>query len=189
MALGRADRPPPKVPRRARHPKAERFRQLYPVAVFESADQIADRPVLKARDGAGTLIDRRMGDRLRRLQVDDAEVIGKRRAEPLAIRLLDEPDPAPAGRAERAMRRDGLAAGETGRREDDVERSSGKGASPAEAFGPSIGPNRFRSRKRGLIADHGASIDQVRFGPAREILPGCARRDALKRRPWPQTIS
>ena len=108
------------------HPAPERLGQFHPVAIFQPVDQVAHRAILETRDGTGAVIDGRIGDRLRRLQAGDAEIIGKGRAEPLAIGLLDETDGAPAGRTERAMRRHRRPANEAGGRKDYIERGLGQ---------------------------------------------------------------
>ncbi len=133
----------------ARHPPAERLRQFRPVAIFERWNQVAHRAILEPRDGAGTMIDGRIGDRLRRLQAGNAEIIGKRRAKPLAIGLLDKADAPPAGGAKCAMRGHRLAAGEARRREDDVERGIGQRPPLPQGFCPN-GRQRSGRCKRGL---------------------------------------
>ena len=117
------------LPPGARHPEPERLARA-PSGRYISADgsRVARRPVLEPRHGAGTGIDRRIGDRVGRMQALDAEIIGKRRAEPLAIGPVDEIDAAPAGRAKCPMRLPSLC----GRQDRSAER---RGRAPPRRAG------------------------------------------------------
>ena len=92
----------------------------------------------------------------------------ERRAEPLAKRPLDEPNRAPAARAQRAVRRGRGAAGEAGRRIERIERR------PGEARGERRREPRPRRRRRvtggqRIRRVHGAKL--ARSGALREGRP------------------
>ena len=90
-------------------------------------DELAGGAVLVARDGAGALEHRRIGQRGGRDRASafpGGEIGLERRAEPLAKGALDEAHGAPALRAEAAVFGNGAAAGEAGRRIEQVERES-----------------------------------------------------------------
>jgi hypothetical protein len=108
----------------ARHPRSHGAGKFEAINVFEVMDEPARRPIVIARDGAGSAEHRRIGHRLGRDQPWAAHILGEGRSEPLAIGPLDEAHLAPAGRAERVMGSRGLAAGEAGRRVEDVERAA-----------------------------------------------------------------
>ncbi len=110
----------------AGHLQAERLGEFEPVAIFQPVDQMAHRPVLETRDGAGPRIDGRMRDGLRRQQAFGAKIGGKGGAQPVTIGLLDETHLLPTRGAERAMSLNGGAAGNAGGRKNHVERCVAK---------------------------------------------------------------
>src|SRR5579871_6583779 len=103
----------------------------------------ARRPVLEAGDCAGAGEHRRVGDGLWRKEAV-AEILLERRPESLAERALDEPDGAPAAGTERPVLTGGGAAGQAGRRIENVERHV------AEA--PGERPNPARQERNGKVS-------------------------------------
>ncbi len=109
----------------ARHPQAHRPGQFVAVGIFQAMDQPPRRPVLEARHRTRARENRRVGERGGRNRPAPGfrRRIGlERRAEALAIGALDEAHGAPALRAQAAMFGNRAAAGEAGRRIDQVER-------------------------------------------------------------------
>lgn len=109
-----------------RHHPAQCERQLDAIAIFQAMDQLARRAV-EAADGPRPGEDRRIGDRRGREQAG-AEIDGKRRAEALAIRPLDEADATPASRAQGLGLTGRGLAGDAGRRVDDADQSAQAGS-------------------------------------------------------------
>ena len=89
------------------------------VAIFEPMHH-APRHIVEGGDRTAALERRRIGDRLGR-QRPGPEVVRERNAELRAIRLLDQPQPAPAVGTERALARHPPFAGEAMRRQRHVD--------------------------------------------------------------------
>ena len=125
-----------------RHPKAHRLRELHAVGIFEPMHKPPRRAVVEQRDRAGALEHRRPVDRRRR-QHALAHLVLERRAEPIAIRPLDESHRPPAGAAQSVGLGDRGAAGKAGRRKHHIERG-------ARGVAPGAGEPRRPRRRSGL---------------------------------------
>ena len=159
-----------------RHPGADRLRQFEPVAILQPVDEMTARTVLEARHGAGPGEGRRPRDGVGRQETVAAEVRREGRPQPLAERPLDEAGPPPARGAKGAVPVGRRAAGETGRRKDEIERET-RGAATGRPDRP---PKTWHAARRARYVDrHHAGDVMARASVAPEALPATRPRDEM----------
>ena len=119
-----------------RHHDPERPGELQPIAVFQPVHEGLGRLVV-AGDGPRPVEDGRVGDGGGR-EERHAEIDREGRAEPLAEGALDQGEPAPAAGAKPVRLGRRAAAGDAGRRVEEVQRGAGEPAGDGErrAKGP-----------------------------------------------------